>query len=83
MKSKTPNEDKAALGIQELPLDASTVLYTLYDRISKDCSDAQKYLSITDILGCLEAIKLSIFMATHIAVQEKVSKEVSSKEVFH
>ena len=67
---------QAGLTTERLPLDASTVLYTLYDRITRDTSEAQKYLSITDILGCLEAIKLSIFMATHLAVQEKVDKEL-------
>lgn len=77
MKQKEGMAAMEAQAPAQPQLDSRTVLATLYERITRDCHDAQNYLSITDIIGCLETIKLSIFQATHIAVAQKVSNEIT------
>lgn len=58
----------------EVNLDPSVVLATLYERVTRDVLDSQKYLSVTDIIGVLEMIKLSMFMAAHIQASQAISK---------
>ena len=70
-------ENLVALDSERLQLDRHTVLETLYERVVRDCNNAQEYISLTEIIGCLETIKLSIFQATHLAVSQKVSNEIT------
>jgi len=44
-------------------LSTAAVIDTLYDRIVKDCIEAEKYITLTEIIGILETIKMSIFQA--------------------
>ena len=50
---------------------------TLYERISRDVFDSQKYLSVTDIIGVLEMIKLAVFQAAHIQASISLSESIS------
>ena len=64
-------------------LDRETVLETLFSRITKDCLDAQQYLSITDILGAMEMIKLSMFSAVHMEVSKNLTENFIGKNQVH
>jgi len=56
-------------------IDPVIVLETLYDRISEDCLEAQNHLSVTEILGVLETIKMAIFYGANAGLlNEEMSK---------
>jgi hypothetical protein len=56
---------------------------TLYERVTKNVFDAQQYISVTDIIGVLETVKLSVHHAAHMFVAEELTNVLTEKETKH
>ena len=84
MSLKKQSVEKGASAQQEqtngTKFEPAIIISTLYERITRDISQASKYISITDILGVLETIKLSTFNAAHLFVAEKFTDELTKTE---
>lgn len=81
LKKQNETQTDSAAVEYDYNLESSIVVATLYERITKDIHSAQKYISITDIIGVLETIKLSVYNAAHMFVAEEFSKELAKHEV--
>jgi hypothetical protein len=67
----------ALKGVTSLtPLDRQIVLDSLYERVMKDCSDAARHVTLVDILGCLETIKLSFYRVHYMDIATHVTNEM-------